>query len=632
MNSNTRPFLFFFFVFTAIIAVGVTSAFSANVTLTWDANDPTPEGYRVFVRENGQPYDYENPIREDSITTCNLIGLIEGTTYHFVVRAFDGDLESADSDEVSYSPSIIVPNQVPDADAGHNQTVYEGALVSLDGSDSSDPDGAIQTYEWLQSGGTSVSIDGHTGAQASFTAPVVGLNGDTLTFSLTVIDNDGSLSISSTTISVLKSSGTDVDGDNVPDILDRFPNDPYEWVDNDRDGIGDNQDPDDDNDGMADVWEITHGLDPFEDDSTLDADGDGWDNLSEFQAVTDPTTAPGNVAPEAPTINTLVQTERVELTPVLISGTYFDADTDDHYKSHWQISTDSDFSTLILDEISQNRLTAYTVGEMILDIDTVYYWRVKFIDSRNGSSDWSQPSTFTTITADCSDDADINGIPDNQEVDETVDVNDNGISDCHEGNIMSVNTVEGHAFVSVETVSDNATLVSIKSLPTDAIPDKSVKMGFGLIGFKLYLQNGVKTATVKIHFSRPVSKDAQLYKYLTDTGWEAYENAVFAPNGKCVTLMLEDGGVGDEDGVENGVIVDPSGISDTDSAISDVASVYTVDGSSGSVSSNNCFISTGIHELNGLGVIGSNAAILMTMMLLAAGIIFAAAFQVNKNE
>jgi hypothetical protein len=72
-----------------------------------------------------------------------------------------------------------------------------------------------------------------------------------------------STGISNTTVSVLKSSSTDIDGDNVPDVLDAFPNDPNEWADNDGDGTGNNQDVDDDNDGMTDVWEIDYGLDPL---------------------------------------------------------------------------------------------------------------------------------------------------------------------------------------------------------------------------------------------------------------------------------------------------------------------------------------------------------------------------------
>ena len=623
MKLSTRSCLRILFTLIAILTVTVTSAYSANVTLQWDANDPTPEGYRVFAREGSQSYNYDYPLWENNLTTCTLTGLTEGVTYHFVVRAFDGDLESADSEEVSYTPAAVVLNQAPTAVAGQNQSVYEGDSVILDGSGSSDTDGTIVGYQWVQTGGTGISINNAASAQASFTAPVVGIDGDTLTFSLTVADDDGSSSVSTTTVSVLKSSSTDVDGDNVPDVLDLFPNDPTEWADNDGDGTGNNQDPDDDNDGMTDVWEITYGLDPLIDDSALDADGDGVTNLAEFQSDTNPTTAPANTAPDAPVIDGVTQIERVGLTPVLVSGAYFDLDNDDHYQSQWQISTDSDFSTLILDETSETQLTSYTVGEMVLDADTVYYWRVRFIDERNGASDWSQPSTFTTINS--SDDANFDGIPDVQAVDDSVDVNQNGESDNGEDKIMSINTVEGQTIVGVEIVSDDVTLVSVKSLPTDTIPDKSVTMEFGLIGFKLYLQDGVKTANVKIHFSRQVDANAKLYKYSTHTGWQIVANAFFAPDRKSVVLILEDGGMGDEDGIENGVIVDPSGIASSESLAVDSASLST-GGTSSSDGGGGCFISSGTPDpdMRTIDFISSKTVLLLGMIL-GAGIISAAA-------
>lgn len=46
--------------------------------------------------------------------------------------------------------------------------------------------------------------------------------------------------------------------------------------------------PDRDGDGMDDVWEAEHGLDPTIDDSGLDPDGDGFTNLEEYQLGTDP--------------------------------------------------------------------------------------------------------------------------------------------------------------------------------------------------------------------------------------------------------------------------------------------------------------------------------------------------------
>lgn len=626
MKLSTRSYLKAFFASIAMIAGIVTVAHSANVTLRWDANVPAPEGYRVFVREGAQSYDYEKPIWENNLTTCTLSGLNEGVTYHFVVRAYDGTLESADSEEVDYTPAAVVPNQAPTAVAGQNQVVYEGASVALDGSGSSDIDGSIVGYQWAQIGGTGISINGASTSQASFTAPVVGLDGDNLTFRLTVTDEDGASASSNVTVSVLKSSSTDVDGDLVPDVLDRFPNDPTEWADNDGDGLGDNQDPDDDNDGMTDVWEIAYGLDPTVNDSELDTDGDGLTNLAEFLADSNPTTAPGNIAPDAPVIEIPIQIDRIDLTPVLVSGFYFDTDHDDHVKSHWQISTEPDFSTLVLDETSRIQLEAYTVGEMVLDVDTAYYWRVKFIDARNGESDWSQPATFTTIAADSAGDANSNGVPDDQEVDESVDVNQNGIADLLEANITSVNTVEGQTIVGVETISDHVALVSLKSLATDMIPDQTVKMGFGLIGFKLYLENEVKTAVVRIHFSTQVPTDTQLYKYITDSGWEMYGNAVFAPDRKSVTMVLEDGGMGDEDGVENGVIVDPTGLAYVDAMTSDSATLSTGATSTGGSGYNHCFISAGIQDMGWLDSICSSATMLMVMTLLVAGMIFSAAW------
>jgi mevalonate kinase len=62
-----------------------------------------------------------------------------------------------------------------------------------------------------------------------------------------------------------------------------------------------------------------------------------------------------------------------------------------------------------------------------------------------------------------------------------------------------------------------------------------------------------------------------------------------AADGKSITLMLEDGGMGDEDGVQNGVIVDPSGIAYTDS---DSASLSTGGVSSGGGGGGGCFITT----------------------------------------
>ncbi|MCE9687911.1 thrombospondin type 3 repeat-containing protein, partial [Shewanella sp. AS16] len=70
---------------------------------------------------------------------------------------------------------------------------------------------------------------------------------------------------------------SDDDNDGKPDWADAFPTDATEWLDTDRDGIGNNSDTDDDNDGLSDADEITAGSDPLNPDSDDDGVLDGAD-------------------------------------------------------------------------------------------------------------------------------------------------------------------------------------------------------------------------------------------------------------------------------------------------------------------------------------------------------------------
>jgi hypothetical protein len=183
--------------------------------------------------------------------------------------------------------NVALPNEAPTADAGQDQMVDEGDTVTLDGSDSSDPDDGIASYQWAQTAGPLVILSDSTIVQPTFTAPDVGTEGASLTFELTVTDNGG-LQATDTMVVAMSNVPTDRDGDGLPDDQDAFPDDPNEWLDTDGDGIGNNADDDDDDDSMPDVWEEQYGLNSLIDDSLEDLDEDEISNMAEYMAGTDP--------------------------------------------------------------------------------------------------------------------------------------------------------------------------------------------------------------------------------------------------------------------------------------------------------------------------------------------------------
>ena len=103
------------------------------------------------------------------------------------------------------------------------------------------------------------------------------------TVNITITDDDfGVCNSISTPGSGLIGGGSivDTDGDGVNDTLDAFPNDPSEWLDTDRDGVGNNSDDDDDGDGYQDTTEVLAGSDPIDVVSIpLDTDSDGIINI-----------------------------------------------------------------------------------------------------------------------------------------------------------------------------------------------------------------------------------------------------------------------------------------------------------------------------------------------------------------
>ena len=123
----------------------------------------------------------------------------DGASLTFRLTVTD-DEGSEDTDSCIVNVSWV--NEAPAADAGSDQTVDEGVVVTLDGSNSSDPDDGIAAYSWRQVGQSTVTLSNKNVARPTFDAPFVDLGSQSLTFELTVTDAGGLQSTDTTVVNV----------------------------------------------------------------------------------------------------------------------------------------------------------------------------------------------------------------------------------------------------------------------------------------------------------------------------------------------------------------------------------------------------------------------------------------------
>ena len=95
-------------------------------------------------------------------------------------------------------------NVAPTAEAGADQRVAVGALVTLDGAGSSDPEGQALEYAWTQTAGMAAQLQGTSASAvaATFLAPATP-GDDVLEFSLTVTDAHGGAASDTVGVTVL---------------------------------------------------------------------------------------------------------------------------------------------------------------------------------------------------------------------------------------------------------------------------------------------------------------------------------------------------------------------------------------------------------------------------------------------
>lgn len=146
--------------------------------------------------------------REEPGFTAPPVGAAGAVLVFELTVVDDGLLETSDRTRVE----VLSVGRPPVADAGADQTVFPGDLVSLDGGASRDEDGAIVSFQWRQDSGTQVQLQAANREAATFLAPAPGAP---LVFALTVTDDDGLTDSDDVTVQVT--------GGALPPIADAGP-------------------------------------------------------------------------------------------------------------------------------------------------------------------------------------------------------------------------------------------------------------------------------------------------------------------------------------------------------------------------------------------------------------------------
>jgi hypothetical protein len=295
---------------------------------------------------------------DTAIMTFDAPRLKTQATLTFRLTVTDNEIAEV-FDEVNVTVNPV--NTLPIAVAGADQSVAETLNVVLDGSASNDPDidGVISTYKWTQIAGIPVSLSNTNTAIANFTAPSVYQN-EVISFRLDIVDDEGGTASANTNVTLFSTN------------------------------------PDDDADGMLDLWEIQY-FNNLNRDGTADDDGDGATDLMEHDFGTDPLVAQG---PGQPQIQSPNNVEVTTLQPVL---TVTNGEHNVNFTTTYQfeVFSDAGMQTRVAEGllIAEGEDSTSWQVSIPLNDNTHYYWRAR----ANGwilQSDWVSSEFFVNTVND----------------------------------------------------------------------------------------------------------------------------------------------------------------------------------------------------------------------------------------
>ena len=452
-------------------------------------------------------------------------------------------------------------NQPPVADAGADQTVLQVGLdVTLDGSNSSDPDDGIAAYFWQQTAGPSVSLNDDSAMRPTFVSPETASGGVTLAFSLTVTDSFGN---QDTDICVVV-----VSVDNLPPTAragtDQTVN---EGQSVSLDGSGS-----EDSDGtiVSYFWQQTAGPTVSLPAANVDQPaftapdvGIQGESLTFKLTVTDE--------------KGLQDTDEVTITvswlnepPVAAAG------SDQSVAEGQTVTLDGSDSSDSDGDIVGYSWTQTGAGTMVVLSDSTGAQPV-FVAPPVGLS--GEILTFELTVEDQF------GLQSTDAV--TITISDNGISGfpdeaitCSsvEGDPIGITQDGGGRLARLEMV-DPTTITETDGKPRD--------FPMGMIDFHAKTDTIGGTVILTVHLAEPAPEHYHWFKYdASGDGWTIYDEvtdangeigAVFNEARDQITITLVDGGMGDDDGVANGMIADPSGLGTVFPALVETGSIGSND-------------------------------------------------------
>jgi len=487
---------------------------------------------------------------------------------------------------------VYAENTPPVADAGDDQTVNEGDTVILDGKDSNDPDGEIVSYQWVQTSGTTVTLSAPNSNRTIFDTPDAGKSQVTLTFTLTVKDDDNSQAADTVEITVKAKGVTSFTSATEKTMWIKTGNGTSltSLTGKTSDSISGDDKPED----------IIYGL--IETEAIVDNTGD--------------TAAIIFFLPQAaPTgyhwyryINskwyyyddTVFNSDRTQVKLGITDGGSVDGDgtKNSYVKDFSGLGKPKGTSSSSLVADAGDDQTVNEGDSVILDGkdsydpdgDTITYtWKQTSGTTVTLSASNSNRTTFDTpdagksqitltFTLTVKDD-------DNNQATDTVDitVKTNGVTSFTSATnkTMWIKTGTGTSL----------TDINVSSSDSISGTDKPDDMLYGLIETKVTVTNPGDTAGITFFLPQAAPTGYNWYRY-SNGKWYYYDNTVFNSDRTQVKLGITDGGTVDGDGAKNGSVKDLSGLGKPKGTSTDPDDNGNTASGESADDTNGCFIST----------------------------------------